>query len=258
REDLTGDFSYVELRGFAGSEGKPFVSQARPPVKNLDNLQIPDRSLMDYEKYSPFIAQAMVKNSISLQFSRGCVYDCAYCFKIWAHGYANRSAENIFEEIHMYYKMGVRRFGFVDDLPNFNVKESAKLFRLILRHRLKLHLHFPNGIRGDILSKDYIDLMAEAGTVAMDLALETTSPRLQRLIRKHLNLDRLRENMVYIIETYPHIILGTQLIHGLPSETREEANESLEFIKSLRWIHFPYIHLLTIYPNTQMARLAEE
>jgi amino acid adenylation domain-containing protein len=258
REDLIEDFSYAALQGFESAEIKPFISPPRAAEKDLDSLQMPDRSLIDYEKYSPYIAQAMVKNSISLQFSRGCTYHCAYCFKIWSHGYVNRSAENIFEEIRLYYNIGIRRFAFVDDLPNFNVKESAKLFGLIVQHKLKVHLHFPNGIRGDILSKEYIDLMVEAGTVAMDLALETSSPRLQKLIRKNLNLDRLRENMEYIINTYPHVILGTQIIHGLPSETREEAQESLEFIKRLKWIHFPYIHLLTIYPDTYMAQLAEE
>jgi radical SAM superfamily enzyme YgiQ (UPF0313 family) len=253
-QGISGDFT----TGAGTRPVDPVVTPARPQVKDLDSLQMPDRSLVDYEKYRPYIAQAMVKNSMILQFSRGCVYNCAYCFKIWPHGYVNRSAESMFQEISLYYKMGIRRFGFVDDLPNFNVRESSKLFQMIIKNRMKVDLHFPNGIRGDILTREYIDLMVEAGAVTMDLALETSSERLQRLVRKNLHIGRLRENLEYIIKNHPGVILECQILHGIPTETEEEARDSLHFITSLRWVHFPYMHLLKIYPNTAMARLAVE
>jgi amino acid adenylation domain-containing protein len=256
REEIIKDLSYISLLDFDAIDIRPFVSNPRPQVEDLDALQIPDRSLIDYEKYRPYIGQAMVKNSITIHMSRGCVYNCAYCFKIWPKKYVLRSAENIFEEIRLYYEMGIRRFAFVDDLPNFNMKVSSQVFRLIIQNGLKIHLHFPNGIRGDILTKEYIDLMVDAGTITMDLALETTSPRLQKLIRKNLNLDRLEENIRYITEKYPQVILETQIIHGIPSETEEEALASLDFIKSIRWLHFPYIHILNIYPMSDMAKIA--
>jgi amino acid adenylation domain-containing protein len=233
-----------------------FITSTRSQVENIDSLQIPDRSLVNYEKYRPYIGQAVAKNSITVQFSRGCVYNCAFCFKVWPHKYIVRSAENLFHEIQTYYNMGIRRFAFVDDLPNLNIKNSSRFYELIIKHGMKVHFHFPNGIRGDILTKDHIDLMVEAGTVNMDLALETTSPRLQKLIRKRLNLEKLYENIYYIIEKHPQVILELQIIHGLPTETEEEAMASLDFIKNLKWVHFPYIHILNIYPNSAMAEIA--
>lgn len=235
-----------------------YVTPTREQIKMLDEIQMPDRSYVDYEKYVCHIGQSMVTNSITLQFSRGCMFKCAYCFKIWPKEYIIRSAENIFEEMKLYYDMGIRRFGFVDDLPNFNVEISSKLYQMIIDHDMKVQLHYPNGIRGDILTKDYIDLMIKAGTVNMDFALETTSRRLQKLIRKNLNIDRLKENIDYITTKYPHIVLQLQILHGIPTETEEESRESLEFLKSLKWIHFPYIHVLKIFPNTDMARIAIE
>jgi hypothetical protein len=58
--------------------------------------------------------------------------------------------------------------------------------------------------------------MREAGATAFPLALETASPRLQKLIGKHLNLEKLRENLEYICKTYPHVILELQSMHGFP------------------------------------------
>ncbi len=250
--------SFRSLRSFEHHDSQPHLTGPRAQVEDLDSLQIPNRSLVDYEKYRPYIGQAMVKNSITIQMSRGCVFNCAFCFKIWPRKYIIRSAENIFNEIYFYYKLGIRRFAFVDDLPNINVEVSSKVFRLIIEHGLKVHLHFPNGIRGDILTPEYIDLMVEAGTITMDLALETTSPRLQKLIGKNLNLKRLQENIKYITSKHPQVILELQIIHGIPTETEEEARASLDFIKGIKWVHFPYIHILNIYPNSDMARIAIE
>jgi len=258
RSEHIRDVPYLPLQLMENGSAIVERTAPREQESDLDSLQIPDRSLIQYERYRPYIAQAMVKNSMILQFSRGCAFHCAYCFKIWKDKYINRSADSIFAEMKLYYDMGVRRFGFVDDLPNINVKESSKFYRMIIDNKMKVQLHYPNGIRGDILSKDYIDLMVEAGTVTMDLALETSSPRLQKLIRKHLNVDRLRDNLEYIMEKYPHVILECQILHGFPGETEEEALASLEFIKSLHWVHFPYMHVLKIYPNTDMAAIAME
>ncbi|MFW9878015.1 MAG: amino acid adenylation domain-containing protein, partial [Candidatus Thorarchaeota archaeon] len=45
-------------------------------------------------------------------------------------------------------------------------------------------------------------------------------------------------------------------MHGFPTETKEEATMTLDFIKRIKWVHFPYIFLLNIYPNTDIEKLA--
>lgn len=245
---IIGNFEYkkYEINGFT----VPDISD------NLNDYQIIDRSLVNYEKYMPYIGQAMVNNCMSLQFSRGCQFNCAYCQKVYLSSYRNRSADNIFEEMNMYYNLGVRRFAFVDDLPNYNRSESIRFFKMIYNSGMKVQLFFPNGLRGDILDFEYIDYMIQAGTVNIDLALETASPRLQKLINKNLDVDKLRKNLEYLIQNYPEVILELQMMIGLPTETGEEAVESMNYIKRLKWIDFPYMHILKIYPNTPMALLA--
>ncbi|MCU0288692.1 MAG: condensation domain-containing protein, partial [Acidobacteria bacterium] len=71
-------------------------------------------------------------------------------------------------------------------------------------------------------------------------------------------MDKFRDNINYLCEKYPHVILELFTMHGFPSETEEEALMTLDFIKNTKWIHFPYINMLKIYPNTDMERLALE
>jgi len=235
-----------------------YKSIERSPITELDYLPIIDRSLVDYEKYNKFIGQSMVKDCMSLQATRGCPYKCMYCHKIWPKKHYVRSAENIFEEIQLFYKMGVKRFAFVDDIFNFNIENSTRFYQLLIKNRLKVQLFFPNGLRGDILTKKYIDLMVEAGTVNIAFALETGSPRIQKLIQKHMHIEKLRENIDYTCMTYPEIILELQTMHGFPTETEEEAMKTLDFIFNLKWLDFPYINILKIFPHTDMEKLAIE
>jgi amino acid adenylation domain-containing protein len=248
--------SFAALKGLGQADGRLYVSQLQPRIEDFDSIPFPDRSLVNYEKYNRFIGQAMVKNSIALQTTRGCPYHCLYCHKIWSKRHIERSAENTFAEIRLYYDMGVRRFVIIDDIFNLDIKNSSELFKLIIENGLQLQLFFPNGLRGDLLTREYIDLMVEAGTVSLALALETASPRLQNLVKKNLNLHRLKENLQYFCEKYPHVILELFTMHGFPTETEQEAIMTLDFIKDLKWLHFPYIHILKIYPNTDMEKLA--
>jgi radical SAM superfamily enzyme YgiQ (UPF0313 family) len=233
-----------------------YVTAPRPQITDFNGMPIPDRSLVDYEKYDKYIGQALVKHGISLQGTRGCPYHCAYCHKIWPKKYVVRSAENIFAELQLYYNMGVRRFAFIDDIFNLDIANSTRFFQLIIENGLDIQLFFPNGLRGDILTEEYIDLMVRAGTVLIPFALETASPRLQKLIGKNLKLDKFRRNIEYVSEKYPHVILDLFTMHGFPTETEEEAMMTLNFIKSLKWCHFVYVFVVKIFPNTDLAKLA--
>jgi amino acid adenylation domain-containing protein len=254
---VVNNYSFIELLGLQESGTNVKVTEQRKQMTDLDQeLPIPDRSLISYERYGNHIGMAMAKNTIAIQASRGCPYKCLYCHKIWPKKHVFRSAEHIFDEVQLYYNMGVRRFVIVDDVFNLNKENSSKFFKLIIQNGLDLQLFFPNGMRGDILTKDYIDLMMEAGTVNLALALETASPRLQKLIRKDLDIDKLQKNMAYICETHPHVISELFTMHGFPTETANEAQMTMDFIKSLKWLHLPHVNILKIYPNTDMADLA--
>lgn len=251
-------YSFSALQGVQHLPPRAEITPPRPQIIDLDSLPFPDRSLIDYEKYNRYIGHAMVKHTITLQATRGCPFKCVYCHKIWPKTHMVRSAENLIEEVQLFYNMGIRRFTIIDDIFNFNIENSSRFFRLIIEQGLKVQFFFPNGMRGDILTPDYIDLMVAAGTVSLALALETNSPRLQKLISKNINLERLRQNIEYFCQKHPHVILELNTMLGFPSETKEEALLTLDFLKNVKWIHFPYINILKIYPNTDMAKLAVE
>nr|NIM17869.1 amino acid adenylation domain-containing protein [Candidatus Aminicenantes bacterium]NIM84481.1 amino acid adenylation domain-containing protein [Candidatus Aminicenantes bacterium]NIN24002.1 amino acid adenylation domain-containing protein [Candidatus Aminicenantes bacterium]NIN47716.1 amino acid adenylation domain-containing protein [Candidatus Aminicenantes bacterium]NIN90646.1 amino acid adenylation domain-containing protein [Candidatus Aminicenantes bacterium] len=258
--NLVGRFSVTALKGMKGvkQEEELVVTPPQAQIKDFDAIPIPDRTLIDYEKYHRYIGEAPAKNTITMQATRGCPYNCLYCHKIWPKTHVARSSENVFKEISYAYEAGVRRFVFIDDIFNLDKKNAERLLETIVKSGLDIRLFFPNGFRADILSRDFIDLMMVAGTVNLDVALESASPRIQRLIKKNLNLERFKENVDYITRKYPQVILEMEMMHGFPTETEKEAMMTLDFLKEFRWVHFPNLHVLKIFPNTDMCRFAIE
>jgi len=257
--DLVAGISFAGLQGFEAREKiQIVVTPPRPYIKDFNRIPIPDRTYLDLRNYKDKIGMASVTNCISLQTTRGCPYECLYCHKVWSKHHVRRSPENIYSEIQFFYKQGVRNFAIIDDSFNLEMKKSSEVFAKIIKNKLDIQVFFPNGVRGDILTPAYIDLMVEAGTRGINLSLETASPRLQKLLKKHLNLEKFKKVMEYIAAKHPQIILELATMHGFPTETEEEALMTLDFIKSIRWIHFPYIHILKIFPNTEMEAFALE
>ena len=228
-------------------------------LPSLDDLPMIDRSLIDYTKYHKYVGHAGRKNSMAMQATRGCPYKCFYCdiYKTTINHY-RRSVENIVEEVKVLADLGIRRIEFIDDIFNVNVKHCYSFFEKMSKSGLNLEFMFPNGLKGDLFTKELLDMMVEGGLRGMNLSLEHASPRLQKVMRKNLDVERFRENIQYVASKYPHVVVGLYTMHGFPTETEAEAHENLEYIKSIKWAHFPYMFNVRIFPGTEIEHFALE
>ena len=174
-------------------------SGPRDQIKDLNTLPLYDRSLIDYSKYGKHVGHAGVKHSIAVQATRGCPYRCFYCdvYKTTEHHF-RRSPEKIFEEVKILADIGVKRVEFIDDIFNVKEKNFISFFNMVIKENLKVKFFFPTALKGDLLTKESIDAMMEGGAVGVNVSLESASPRMQKVMRKNLNIPRFRENLEYI------------------------------------------------------------
>ena len=226
-------------------------------IRDLDTLPRWDRSLVDYRKYHQFVGQSGIRYEMTMQATRGCPYRCFYCdVQHLTPMHRRRSVESVFDEVKYLHDIGVRKSEFIEDAFNVNINEFKAFFRKVIDAKMDMSFYFQSGLRGDLLDKEAIDLMVEGGTKSMNLSLESASPRLQKLMGKYLQIDRLRDNLDYIVRNYPQIIIGLNAMHGFPTETEEEAQATVDFIMQIKWLHFAQLHNVRIFPNSRLEQVA--
>jgi len=232
--------------------GECKVNALRPIIENLDELPIPNYDLIklsDYEGISNLAFQEADKSAF-METSRGCTYKCYYCHAALSKTVRRRSPHLVLEELEVHYnKRGIRDFVFVDDIFNVPKPIAKEILRRIIDRFPGVRLNFSNGLRADQLDDEILDLLEEAGTVHMALAVETAIPRLQKLIVKNLKIAKAKE---MIDKASRRFIVCTFFMVGFPTETLEEAKETVNFARDLTYLAQPVLNIVRIYPGTPL------
>jgi len=248
------------VKGIAvrGPDGKA-IENWRPPNLDPDRIPTPDHRLVDFQGINRYKMDFSFRYNVphaNLFTSRGCPYRCIYCHHVFGKKFRAHSAERIMAEIQaLHDQFGITRFQIIDDIFNLDKPRAMKLFDLICGSGLKLVLSFPNGVRGDLVDEEMVDAMWEAGVRYMAYAVETASPRMQKLIKKNLNLERIARAIS--LSTEKGIVTRGFFMTGFPTETEEEANLTVEFAKSSDLV-LALFFAVVYFPGTALYRLAHE
>lgn len=241
------------------SDGKIIFGGSRSFEEDLDSLPMPAWDLVDFKRYSRFYSMNsfIARNPhASIFTSRACPYKCAYCHSIFGKQFRAQSPERTLDEIELLSrKFGVAELQIYDDVFNFNRDRVIAISDGLLKRGINMKFSFPNGVRGDIMTHDMIKALSRMGAYSITYAVETASPRIQRLIHKNLNLDKMLEVVEW---TYDEGIIPCGFhMFGFPTETREEIEQTIQYAsrsKMLRALFF----MVVPFPRTDLYKLARE
>lgn len=225
---------FKEVKGVAyRRDGGIHINPPRDFIENLDNLPFPAWDLLEVKKYSnPKIINMNVilcrNRYMGLVTSRGCPYNCIYCHNIFGKRFRKRSAENVFKEIkNLVEEYDIGEFQIFDDIFNLDAARVHELCDMIISAGLDIKLSFPNGIRGDIIDKKLLLKLKKAGVYMLTFALECASERIQKLIRKNIDKEKLLQNIRFADRI--GLLTKCYLMIGFPTETIEEINQTIDF-----------------------------
>ena len=240
-------------------DGQIVLAGKEKPIENLDGLPFPDYNLIDLDRYTnhghTMNGVLSEKRHVHIISSRGCPYGCLYCHDIFGKKTRTRSPENFLEEIRwLYYQQGVREFHIVDDIFNFDKQRLHDILHRIINSDMRIKIAFPNGIRADLLDETDILLLKQAGCYMITFAVETASPRMQKVIRKNLNVTKVVENIKFASRA--GLITRSFFMLGFPGETVEEIKATIDLaVKS----PLDLVFFFTVVPfkNTGLAHLVD-
>ncbi|OGC96184.1 MAG: hypothetical protein A2W25_07205, partial [candidate division Zixibacteria bacterium RBG_16_53_22] len=241
-----------------GSSNGCHIACRRQPIAALDTLPMPNYGLVDFLGINggrvDFSFRFNARHA-NLFTSRGCPYRCIYCHQIFGKRFRAHSPDRIMAEIRMLYDdYGISSFQIIDDIFNIDRRRALEVFDRIVRAGYRLEISFPNGIRGDVVDDEMVDAMWQAGVRYIAYAIESGSPRIQKLIHKNLRLDRI--SRAISLSTARGILTRGFFMIGFPTETEEEAMMTIDYAKDSDLTMAMFFTVL-YFPGTPLFRLAQ-
>jgi hopanoid biosynthesis associated radical SAM protein HpnJ len=218
-------------------------------TEDLDRLpfatSIYKRDLVVENYNVPFLLHPFV----ALYSSRGCPALCTFC--LWpqtlsGHAWRVRSADNVAEEMRQAIKLfpQVKEFFFDDD--TFNIRKE-RVLELCKRFK-------PLGFRWSCTARDHSDYetlkaMADAGARLFIVGFESGDPQILKNIKKGATVEMAREFAKNCKKV--GIAIHGDFIIGLPGETRESIQRTIDFARELD-CETIQVSIAHAYPGTEL------
>ncbi len=236
-------------------DGKIRHNPERELIQNLDTLPwVADvyRRDVDVQKYyNGYLNHPYM----SLYTGRGCPAQCTFCLwpqTIGGHKYRVRSAENVAGEMAYLKKLfpEVKEYFFDDDTFTANLPRAREIAKKIA----PLGLMWSCNSRAN-LDYDNIKLLKDNGLRLFLVGYESGNDEILSRIKKGVTVEEMRR-FTKACNQIGVIIHGTFIL-GLPVETKETIQQTLDFAKELD-VFSIQVSLAAPYPGTELYEQARQ
>jgi radical SAM superfamily enzyme YgiQ (UPF0313 family) len=235
----------------AGEKSGIFRSDGEKP--DVTTTPIPRFDLLDFNAY----------DSMSVQFSRGCPFQCEFCDIIVLYGRKPRTKtpEQLIAELQCLYDLGWRRSIFMVDDNFIGNKRNGKLLLRALAPWMKERgypFRFNTEASIDLASdQEMMDLMVDCNFNAVFLGIETPDESSLELTQKFQNTrDSLSDSVDKIVRSGLRVMAG--FIIGFDGEKKGAGDRIVRFVEQTT-IPTAMFSMLQVLPDTALwHRLKKE
>ena len=220
-------------------------------ISDLDSLPFPDKQLF-YDKIP-----ALKNGCYSITSSRGCPFSCTFCcndvLKNIYKGYASRrmrSVDNVIAELKQAKKKNkISYVTFQDEVFPYELdwlNEFAEKYKKEVGIPFTVYFHF------QIASEEKIKLLKDAGCYHIIFGLQSVSQRVRDdICNRHYSNEQVASAVDICKKN--DIKVSVEIIFGLPTETKQEYEDGVVFLRELSPDYIS-TYWLTYYPNTSIIQ----
>lgn len=278
--------SLLDNVNFRMKKASGFLDKIKGITYRLDNvirenpardILLASRKVRNFlDKYpSPYLSGLLDSSKLGIITARGCNRNCTYCncAIISKRIISTHSTDRVIEELD-YISKKIGPAGLVnifDDAFTLLPGRALEICNKIIENKIKLP--FSCTTRYDRVNEELLEKMKEAGFKTISFSLESAVPRLLRIIGKvrspNTAVDPNFEKEKEFIEKFKKYTtyakkIGIQAVNasimiGLPTETQEEGQQTIDMIRSLGNCLNSYSHnIFQILPGTPVFFNHEE
>ena len=223
------------------------INRKKIDDKNFKTQKIP---MLEQEEFLNRVITTG-KNYAYLKIGEGCSNRCTYCAIPYIRGpFVSRPKEDIIEEAKMLAKKGIKELIIIaQDTTKYGIDiyGSSKLPELLQEISkikeikwIRFLYSYPEGITDEL-----IDVVAKNKKIAkyFDIPIQHISNPILKKMNRKTTKEKIEELISKIRNKIPDVVLRTSLIVGFPGETKENFEELLQFVNTVKFDKlgvFPY------------------
>ncbi len=232
------------------------ISPQRAPIKNLDELPLPDFKFVNRNYFKkeeiPSISDTGIK--CYLISSRGCPYRCVFCSTSHFWGRMRFHSPDYTARI-------VKKF--IEDFGSDYIKVLDDLFTINSKRLRDLKVSFEKyGVlekikaiecqpRANLMNDELCLAMKELKIKTLNFGFESGSDKILKWLKKESVTVEMNKNAILLCKKYGFYAYGS-LIYGSPGETIEDMEKTNEFIDFAikNKARYMWSFIATPFPNT--------
>ncbi len=246
------------VKGLAWRNGDSIiVNEKRPYIQDLDSLPMVAEIYHKHLNFKDYFYSIARWPEVTLITGRGCEHHCVYCVypqNMTGHHVRYRSVDNVLDEWEFVEQnfTGVKELFIEDDAMTLD----RERLRLLMARKIErgIKIGFTANSRADV---DYETLkwMKRGGCRLLCVGFESGNQGILNNMGKKLTLEQ-SYRFVRDAKRAGIMIHGCFLV-GLPGETRETLQETLQFAKKLNTDTAQFFPLM-VYPGTAAYQWARK
>jgi radical SAM superfamily enzyme YgiQ (UPF0313 family) len=219
-------------------KGKRIFTKPRQPIMNLDSISLPDFESFGFREYLDNMSSENLYGEFDyprtypLLASRGCPYQCTFCYHSIGSRYRQRSIDNVMNELQVAFdKWKINSIDIYDDLFSYD-KERLLEFCKRLKEKIQnlpwaVKWTCQLSVRG--IDKNLLQTLKDSGCNIISFGFESYNQKVLNSMRKPITPALID----HAIKLCREVGIGIQgnFIFGDVAETKETATETLNYIK---------------------------